>query len=338
MVNESGSYGGAEIELFNCNLANVPYLLSAFEKNIGIDSHAWTLMYDSYIKYPEDIITPLPRDNLCIARTWHDRDLKDADVYHIHDTYGLPNIVNRYITNTDTPVILHYHGTYLRLNGGNKTLNKQAKYIFVSTPDLLQYIPEKYIHKAYYIPNPVSIDPYYTCMNNYVGKVKIKTDDFSISHTSTNVGIKGTNAVAGVLKYMKDNYGVPYYICMKSIHWDSLQTMKISDVYLDQFNIGTYGVAAIEALLMGKVVLCWIDNAWGQYYPECPIKSCMLNGLIDGIKAVMGEWEMYKSNAKQRIAWASTFHSPLQIARYFEKIYEGMEPIRDPAFYLRWKN
>ncbi len=123
---------------------------------------------------------------------------------------------------------------------------------------------------------------------------------------------------------------------MKKNHWESLQTMKTSDIYLDQFNIGTYGVAAIEALLMGKVVLAYIDPVFVQLYPACKIKSCKLDGLLDALKATLFDWEMYQKSEKDRVIWARTFHSPMSNAKYMLDIYCGKEPSRNPETFLKW--
>jgi len=313
--------------------------LSKFETRAGTYSRQWSIYSDAYIKYPEDVITPIPRSKDNISRCFYDNNFDEADVYHIHSTYGLPEIVKSRILPSGKPIYLHYHGSYLRMYGGSKTLNNVAKYIFVSTPDLLQYIPKKYSDKTFFVPNPVSIDPYYVCSKSSMGDVRVGYDDeLTILHTTTNVGIKGTRPIMNGIRFMKNNYNnINILLCKNKTHWESLQMMKISDIYVDQFNIGCYGVAAIEAMLLGNVVLAWIDPNYGQFYPGCTIKSCDINGFVDALKATLFDYDTYKRTEKQRIAWASTFHSPKKIGEYYKNIYEGMVPKEDPNYYLRWK-
>lgn len=319
------------------NLANVPYLLASNMQTIlGDDTvRSWSIYQTSYIKYHEDFLTPMPRNHLTIAKYFLDNGMQDADIYHIHDPYGLPPVLKRRIVKKKKPIYLHYHGSYLRMHGGSRTLANAAKYIFVSTPDLLSYINPEHREKAFFVPNPVSIDPYETCSDDSLGSVKCReSDKIHICHTTTNSTIKGTDYIVKILRFLRDKYDIDFDIIKMKTHWESLQAMKVSDIYLDQFNIGAYGIAAIEAMLMGNVIMAWIDPVVKAYYPECPIKSTQLDNLLDCIKSVLFDWETHKKMKEYRVEWASRFHDPYKLAKYYIDIYSGQEPVRNPRYFL----
>jgi len=320
------------------NLANVPYLLSAGQREAGRDSRYWTIYNDSYIKYPEDIITPYPRDNVNIANVFYEHEMDKADVYHIHSPYKVPAPVLKHVGKKE--LYMHYHGTFLRRTGGIRSLNRQAKYIFVSTPDLLFFLNKEYRKKAFYVPNPVTIVPRYCCAEDTIVEPMYRTEKFTISHATTVSERKGTYEVLDVMRYLKRRFNVDVHLCIKKNHWQSLQTMGMCDLYLDQFIRGLYGVGAVEALLMGKMVIGYIMNKWRRFFPGLPIKSADTFGLLDAIKVVMYEWESkYGPESEQRMKWANTFHNPDRIAEYYLNIYDGkVEPTRDPTYFLRWKD
>jgi len=220
--------------------------------------------------------------------------------------------------------------------GGSRTLAKAAKYIFLSTPDLYDYINPEYIKKTFFVPNPVSIDPYEVCSDDSLGSVKCRESDnkIQICHTTTNAPIKGTDYIVKVLRFLRNTYDINFDIIKMKNHWEALQAMKVSDIYLDQFHIGAYGIAAIEAMLMGNVVMAWIDPAIKGYYPECPIKSTQIDNLLDSIKAVLFDWKSHQKMMEYRIEWASRFHNPYKLAKYYIDIYSGKEPTRNPKFFL----
>ena len=77
---------------------------------------------------------------------------KDYDVIHIHSRVRLSKLMRDKYPNKK--IIHHYHGSEARGGGGNVEENERmCDHLFVSTKDLLQYVPS-----AEWLPNIVDID------------------------------------------------------------------------------------------------------------------------------------------------------------------------------------
>lgn len=77
---------------------------------------------------------------------------KEYDVIHVHDQYHLlADLRKKY---PDKILILHYHGSILRLTPREKleSFEKFADKILISTPDLLDFVD------AEYLPNPIDVE------------------------------------------------------------------------------------------------------------------------------------------------------------------------------------
>ena len=77
---------------------------------------------------------------------------KDFDIIHVHDLFQLvPKLKEKY---PNKKIILHYHGTKLRVTPPKKRNKAEslANFVLVSTPDLLKFV------KSSYLPNPVDVE------------------------------------------------------------------------------------------------------------------------------------------------------------------------------------
>jgi glycosyltransferase involved in cell wall biosynthesis len=74
---------------------------------------------------------------------------------------------------------------------------------------------------------------------------------------------------------------------------EMLAVMGRCDIYLDQFVAGAYGMVAIEAMAMGKPVLCYIKPSLVQQYPaSLPIVNTTVDDLATKLEEVIVDGEL----------------------------------------------
>jgi glycosyltransferase involved in cell wall biosynthesis len=150
-------------------------------------------------------------------------------------------------------IIIHYHGSEIR-NKKQPFFHKFADIFFVSTPDLLKFVPN-----AIWIPNPIDINKY---------KHSNPPESLIISHAPTNQLAKGTNEIIRSIKNTQLKipnltfnliFGIPYN--------EALDYYRNSTIVIDQIKIGWYGMVSLECMAMGTPTMCYISQDLLQYIP-----------------------------------------------------------------------
>ena len=74
--------------------------------------------------------------------------------------------------------------------------------------------------------------------------------------------------------------------------------LRSSDVFLDQFVISGYGVAAIEAMAYGKPVVCYIAPSVAEHYPaELPIVNAGQDDLAASLESLLKDVDLLVYNS-----------------------------------------
>jgi hypothetical protein len=190
----------------------------------------------------------------------------DAIVFH---TAILPYMAAFQLKQADLKnkrCLLYFHGTDCRHYG--KTIITQAKEalgnfeICVSTPDLLEFIPEavwmpvarsfKDIKAKYTLPK-IDVDALKALNAN-----RVKT---TLGHAPTNTERKGSALFYKIITELIQNDPKLEYQVIQNMSWDScLSAMSTMDVYFDQHIIGAYGLASVEASIFKAAVFCKLST------------------------------------------------------------------------------
>jgi hypothetical protein len=101
-------------------------------------------------------------------------------------------------------------------------------------------------------------------------------------------------------------------------HEHATERTRQADVVVDQLNIGWYGGYSVEAMSLGRPVLCHIreedpgDNPWGD---ELPIIRTTAQTLCDDLRALIGDPERMRMAASEGRSFVERHHDPRQVAR-----------------------
>lgn len=123
-------------------------------------------------------------------------------------------------------------------------LRTQGIPVFVSTPDLLIDVPE-----ATWCP--VVIDP-----ARWIGGRPLATDRVPVVlHVPSMNSVKGTHLIEPMLRKLHEAGSIEYRRVTGVASSRMPGIVGDADIVLDQFRIGSYGVAACEAMAAGRVVV-----------------------------------------------------------------------------------
>lgn len=116
--------------------------------------------------------------------------------------------------------------------------------LFVSTPDLLDDLPD-----ATWCP--VVVDPARWANDAPLLEHEVPV----VAHVPSNSRVKGTEQVEHALRALEAEGLITYHRIHGVASADMPAHYKAADIVLDQFRLGSYGVAACEAMAAGKVVV-----------------------------------------------------------------------------------
>ena len=239
------------------------------------------------------------------------------DVVHIHsgvDWKRLDFLLIKFIYRI--PTVVHYHGSDVRLNLATAYQDfLDAK--IVATPDLLRWMPD-----AIFVPNPIRPFPYSFDTNSRT----------TVIHMPTNRKFKGTALILDAVEELKkEGLDFDFKLIEGVSHKRAMEELSKSHILIDQVVDeketgipGLFGMVSLEAMAMGKAVICHVDPEMLKYYPNCPIFNVEVNkeDLKDKIRCLVENLEFTRSLGLKGVQYTRAFHNPTEIAKRLIEIYE----------------
>lgn len=291
---------------------------------------------------PYDAMPPLRRYAGYLASAA--RHLGRWDVYHFH--FGRTLVPPH---NPDLPlvkslggrVVFHYHGCDIRDRARMLATHARAtctecdpfchparqKRILasarrwadaelVSTPDLLESAPA-----AQHLPVAAELSDYPCVPPRGAPKLVV--------HAPTNRLIKGTRYVERAFEALRPRFPAVRFVIAEALPWRDLATLLgEADVVVDQVFMGWYGMVAVEAMALGKPVLCFIRDDFEPRLHACPIVRCTLEDLTERLAWALGDCDRAALGERGRDYVEREHAAPIIAARLLER-YRAI--LQEPA-------
>ena len=301
------------------NPAQVASNLVLAQRALGIDSNLVITgnkgLHDNYDHDLSGIDTNSLKGKLETGKRLYDL-IKDCDILHYHGqavSKGYRDLV-MWAGIMNKPVILHHHGSEIRNKEYPRIANQLIKHCFVSTPDLLQFVPD-----AEWLPNPVDLDKIKYSKPNIEGKLRIL-------HAPTNRKIKNTQAIIEVVNELeKDGLEIDFTLAENLEHERLMELIRKNALIIDWLNpdFGIYGVFSIEAMASGRAVICTLtDNFYEKH--DLPIISCSPHDLRSTIRDIYFDREHLVDKGKLGYEFVHECHDSVGIAKKVIKKYESI--------------
>ena len=119
-------------------------------------------------------------------------------------------------------------------------------------PEMEQYIDRKFFPRNYSLRQRIEVTAF-TAKSPQLSK----ESTIRIVHIPSDQSVKGTSYITSIMEKLCAKYPkIDYQMISGVSHEQAIEMIGESDIYLDQFILGSYGMAALEAMSLGKVVFC----------------------------------------------------------------------------------
>ena len=303
------------------NPAQVATNLVKAQKELGVDStlavtstKGWHTNFDHNLS---KVNTNSIKGKIDIGKKLYDL-IKECDILHYHGqavSHGYRDLV-MWSGIMGKPVILHHHGSEIRNKDYPKFANDLVKYRYVSTPDLLEFVPN-----AEWLPNPVDIQGLEYSEPDVSGPLKIL-------HAPTNRDVKNTKAVETAISALKDEgLDIQFTIAEDKKHSELIEIISGNDLVVDWLNpeYGIYGVFSIESMALGRTVICSLNDSLYDKH-DVPIISIPPTDLADKIKELYNNRNLLVTGGKSSYDFVQSHHNPIESAK---KVIERYKAVLD---------
>ena len=324
-------------------IAGQASVLARALRDLGVEAHS--LAYNpGFPQYQPDEMRPYD-DQPALQRyfgylTSALRHLGRWDVYHFH--FGRTLIPPH---NFDLPlvralggrVVFHHHGCDVRNRAHmlathtratctecdpfcnparqQRILASAARYAdaeLVSTPDLFESAP-----RATHLP--VAAD-----LSQYAVQIPSGAPTLVV-HAPTNRLIKGTRHVEAAFERLRPRFPNVRFETVEKLPWPELvKVLARADVVVDQVFMGWYGMVAVEAMALGKPVLCFIRDDFEALLTDCPIVRAGIETLEERLAEVLASDALRAEIGGRGRAYVEREHAAPVIAQRLVTLYQSL--------------
>lgn len=327
------------------NIANQMTILSKAQRELGY--YSWSCSFsNSWLNYKSDQCLNLEKINNKYHKTFRMsqfflNSILKYDVFHFYfgntllpRYYDLP-ILKR----MNKKMVMEYVGSDIRQKSIAERKNKFAlvkdedekgirrrilsvsKYIetaIVGDYELYEYI-QGYFKNIVIIRAALNIQDYRPAIPYLYKKIPL------IVHAPSDKRIKGTEYVLQAISKLKEEYDFKFKLVNGLSHKEAKNIYKKADIIIDEVLGGTYGVFVIEAMALGKPVICYIRDDFKNKYPkDLPIISANPDTIYNVLKVLIEDAKLRHELGEKGRAYVEKYHDARKIAGELIKVYESL--------------
>lgn len=314
-------------------------LMTTFAKalrGVGIGAKTISLLPHTYEEADEEVNINLytREEKGKIRQRLFDENKDFFDVFHyyfghtlLYDQADLP-----YLSRKNKKLFMYHNGSDVRLPSVARHFNPYINEIYsvdrkeedlvryikncaewipvaiVQDIELAQYV-KPYYQKIEIVPLPLDLTlPIY---RNFSSEIEYRnTKKIRILHAPTDRRIKGTQYIIDAIEKLKaKGLDLEFVIIEKMSHSNLLKEIAKADIIVDQLLLGTYGVLALEAMALGKPVICYIADFVREGFPvELPIVSATPETIFDVLTEMIEGKERLQVLGCEGRKYVETYH------------------------------
>lgn len=153
----------------------------------------------------------------------------------------------------------------------------------------------------------------------------VRTERPLIVHSPSARVAKGTEAVERAIGQLRARYDFDFMLIEKVSYPEAQRIKQRCDLFLDQFVLGSYGLAAVEAMAMGKPVVCYLKPQVHDLLPrDCPVISATKDNLVHILEPYIRDARLRHSAGIMSRKFAENYHDAHAYARQLKDIYRTL--------------
>jgi len=158
---------------------------------------------------------------------------------------------------------------------------------------------------------------------------KKKNHNMVVFHAPNHVNIKGSRFIINAVEELKsEGYKIELIMKQKMKHLNIKKLMANVDVVVDQLVVGWYGMFAVEAMALGKPVLCNIDKNLENLFifegiikkNNLPVIKCNYDNIKETLKQLIGKKQRLNDIGEKSRSFVMKYHSLNKMGEVFDQI------------------
>jgi glycosyltransferase involved in cell wall biosynthesis len=320
-------------------------------KEIGIDATECNFLTHPFYGNSSDINLNLQSiDRSQVKKKIQDFFLlnhQNYDVFHYHMVLSLQNLFSptlddfRRLKQQGKKMVIQHNGSevrrlslarlnnpYIRKKEGIEeseivtSLNQLSEifdHAIVADYELYGYVKEFY-RNVHIIPQAIdlkNITPVYPALSK---------ERPLIVHAPSNRKIKGTDYILDAIQRLqKEGYQFDFKLIEKMSNQAAMQLYSQSDIIIDQLCIGAHGIFSIEAMALGKPVICFIREDLTKKYPlDLPIVNANPITIYEILKDLLINPQKRNKIGTQSRKYVEQRHDHVLIGNQLVKLYNKL--------------
>jgi len=213
---------------------------------------------------------------------------------------------------------------YQRLESREQSLRRQRRFAeagFASAAPvgMMQYVQREIFPHTYLVPQRLVVSDYVP-----VYPAKDETQPLVV-HSPSAPFTKGTAAVLRAIEKLKPVRSFRFELVQGVPRHEALARIQRADIFLDQFVLGDRGMAALEAMALGKPVICYIKPSLVSQYPaDTPIVNATQDTLADVLDELLGNATLRHTLGEQGRAYIEKYFEPSRTTAELMAVYRAV--------------
>jgi hypothetical protein len=146
-----------------------------------------------------------------------------------------------------------------------------------------------------------------------------------VVHSPSRPAIKGTDAVLAAVEQVKARCDFDFQLVHNVPHAEALDILRGCDIFLDQFVIGSFGTAALEAMAFGKPAICYLKPSVASRLPsDAPYVNANPDDLGQMLESLLTDGLRRQEIGRRSRAYVERHHDAQVVARQLVTIYKGL--------------
>lgn len=185
---------------------------------------------------------------------------------------------------------------------------------FVSTPDLLNYVPD-----GRWLPTLTDPAKWASLPPARLGERKLV-----VLHVPSRSALKGTQHVRKAMRALQEE-GLIEYLEAENVPYEEMPTLVgEADLVIDQLSMGLYGVASVEAMLAGRLVVAEAGRYIRRHIrEETGWELPIIEANPDTIYEVVKEVALNPAEYRERALDGRKFVEEVHCDRYAANVLRG---------------
>ncbi|WP_175530594.1 glycosyltransferase [Brevibacillus centrosporus] len=261
------------------------------------------------------------------------------NVFHFHyGTSMLPGLADLpLLRQAGKKVVMHHWGSDVRMESIAKKLNpfiqvknqneeqikrllsylgEQIDHCFVADAELYEYVKDYYKNVSF-VRQAIDTTVYQPSEDFVPRNIKP-----TIVHAPTSPEFKGTKYILQAIENLKIKYDFTFTLVQNTSHEEAKKIYQHADIIVDQILGGSHGLLSLEAMAMGKPVICYLTDFMKEFYPqELPIVSASPETIEARIEMLLKDFELRKELGVRGRKYVETYHDLNKVSSALKDIY-----------------